>query len=377
MKTTQQPVVALLGRRDEPTDAVEEYCRYLGAALVAQGVLFDLKRVRWPDVGWPAALAELRRAARSWHDTNVLVQYTALAWSEHGFSSRFLRVLETLRVSGARITVVFHDAEPFSGSRIVDRVRRIVQTYVMRRALRFADRAVFPVDLETISWLNSMAPNACFIPIGPNLSIRKTDSPVRSDQANRRTRLPSIAVFTITGGNAGREETETIVDSVRYVAEQIGAIQLSVFGRGVEARETAIRDGLKGVPVELRLEGLLQPPQIQERLANSDILLFIRGAISSRRGSALAGVACGLPIVAYKGKETAAPITEAGLLLVPYAQAPDARQRQLNEALLRLLSDDRFRRELAERSRRAFELHFCWDSIAAQFRRLIDSMPTD
>ena len=25
--------IALLGRKDEPTDAVEEYCRYLSAAL--------------------------------------------------------------------------------------------------------------------------------------------------------------------------------------------------------------------------------------------------------------------------------------------------------------------------------------------------------
>ena len=28
-----QIVTALLGRKDEPTDAVEEYCRYLAAAL--------------------------------------------------------------------------------------------------------------------------------------------------------------------------------------------------------------------------------------------------------------------------------------------------------------------------------------------------------
>ena len=28
-------ILALLGRPDEPTDAVEEYCRYLGGALRA------------------------------------------------------------------------------------------------------------------------------------------------------------------------------------------------------------------------------------------------------------------------------------------------------------------------------------------------------
>jgi hypothetical protein len=30
--------LALLGRRDEPTDAVEKYCRYLGGELRADGL---------------------------------------------------------------------------------------------------------------------------------------------------------------------------------------------------------------------------------------------------------------------------------------------------------------------------------------------------
>ena len=33
-----QLVIALLGRRDEPTDAVEDYCRYLAEALATHGM---------------------------------------------------------------------------------------------------------------------------------------------------------------------------------------------------------------------------------------------------------------------------------------------------------------------------------------------------
>jgi hypothetical protein len=36
-------VIALLGRRDEPTDAVEEYCRYLGAALVEHSFNLEIR----------------------------------------------------------------------------------------------------------------------------------------------------------------------------------------------------------------------------------------------------------------------------------------------------------------------------------------------
>jgi hypothetical protein len=30
---SRQRIIAVLGRRDAPTDAVEEYCRYLGEVL--------------------------------------------------------------------------------------------------------------------------------------------------------------------------------------------------------------------------------------------------------------------------------------------------------------------------------------------------------
>ena len=32
-----QRIIALLGRKDRPTDAVEEYCHYLGQALMEHG----------------------------------------------------------------------------------------------------------------------------------------------------------------------------------------------------------------------------------------------------------------------------------------------------------------------------------------------------
>ena len=39
-------LIALLGRRDYPTDALEDYCTYLGKALKERGV--DLQLVRVP-----------------------------------------------------------------------------------------------------------------------------------------------------------------------------------------------------------------------------------------------------------------------------------------------------------------------------------------
>src|ERR1700682_1501817 len=72
-------IVALLGRRDEPTDAVEEYCRYLGTALLAHGLNFSYVRIPWAERGWSAALHEVTQKAAEWRGQWVCVQYTALA----------------------------------------------------------------------------------------------------------------------------------------------------------------------------------------------------------------------------------------------------------------------------------------------------------
>ena len=133
-----QRVIALLGRPDAPTDAVEEYCRYLGEALLAEGFELLIERVAWPDSGWTRAERALRHRAQGWRGAWVLVQYTALAWSARGFPLRFPRVLNILKTAGARVGVVFHDIGPFSGTRVIDKVRRRAQLRVMLKALHLS-----------------------------------------------------------------------------------------------------------------------------------------------------------------------------------------------------------------------------------------------
>src|SRR3974390_1802528 len=107
------PVFALLGRKDEPTDAVEEYCRYLSGALKAHDIQLDIRRVPWELHGWSASFEALRLMATQWRGRWVLVQYTALAWSARGFPHKALRVFDILKNAGARTGVVFHDVQPY------------------------------------------------------------------------------------------------------------------------------------------------------------------------------------------------------------------------------------------------------------------------
>jgi glycosyltransferase involved in cell wall biosynthesis len=354
---------ALLGRKDEPTDAVEEYCRYLAADLQAHDIQLGICRVSWEIHGWPDALRALRLQATKWRDTWVLIQYTALGWSARGFPQKVLHVLKILKSAGTRVGIVFHDVEPYPGTRLIDSVRRFDQVRTMRRALAVADLSIFTVPPERLSWLTAAPPNAVFVPVGPNLPI-----PTLPAASSQQDHVPTIGVFSITGGEAGARETEIILAAGRYAAKKIGKLHFSIFGRCAELRETELREGFRDLPVELSVEGVVEPSQVVQKLSDCDVLLFVRGPISSRRSSAIAGIACGLPVIAFSGSETAMPITDAGVVLVP----PD-RPDELNAALVRVLSDAAYRTDLAGRSRAAYQTHFGWPAIAARFTAFLNT----
>jgi glycosyltransferase involved in cell wall biosynthesis len=351
--------IALLGRQDHPTDAVEDYCRFLADALRVRGVDVKLERVPWAERGWQVALSELPVRAANWRGKWVLIQYTALAWSARGFPLRLIRVIKKLRDAGVRIAVVFHDGEPYSGARMVDEMRRRIQLHTMQRALHYAEVAVFTVALSTISWMGNPPSKAVLIPVGANLpaaALRSRSSVQRED------RPLSVAIFGITGGAAGDTEVAQIVAAMRFAAAKVGRLRLHAFGRNANAFESRLREALRGAAVDVQVEGMLPPEQIIEVLYDADALLFVRGAISSRRGSAIAGIACGLPVIAYSGRETAAPVTEAGVVLVP-----EGNDAELGEALARVLADREYRATLGERSRTAHAQFFSWDAIAMRY----------
>jgi glycosyltransferase involved in cell wall biosynthesis len=360
---SKQRIIALLGKRDAPTDAVEEYCRYLGEALKAHDYDLVLERVAWEQRGWRSALRSVRRRARGWRDAWVLLQYTALAWSARGFPLRFLRVLKILKTAGVRVGVVYHDVEPFAGNRVVDRLRRGTQLRTMREALAISDAAILTVPAKRLSWIKNQSAKTAFIPVGANLPI--------SSAASLRAHIASdgklsMVVFGITGGAAGKEEVERIVAAVRFAAQRAKNLRLIVMGRNSLTAEANLRKALSDTEVELQMLGVLSAEDVVRTLIVSDVLLFVRGPISTRRGSAIAGIACGLPVIAYEGSETAPPITEAGLAIF----SPQ-RKGDLGEVLLRVLQDEHYRTSLAQQSWVAQRQYFSWRAIAARYAEFL------
>lgn len=351
-------LIALLGKLERPTDGVEDYCHWLGRALSRTG--WDLESVclPWP-TGWIGALAWLWRESKNWQGRWVCVQYTAFSWSRSGLSLGLVPVLLILRHHGARCAVVLHDPGPCAGNRCIDRLRRSVQVPVLKMAYRLADRSIFTVDLAKAAWLSGNRDKAVFIPVGANLP---GTSPINLERTAVRNRPKEVAVFCFTGGQHARREAEDIAHAVKHAAKQTGPLRVVVLGKNAHLGEAPLREALANTGVELEVHGVLPAELVEQRLSQTDVQIFVRGGISTRRGSAIAGIACGLPVVAYSWRETGPPVTEAGVVLVP----SDDREALAN-ALTRVLTDDAHRAQLRRRSIGAREKHFSWEAIAAKY----------
>ena len=351
-----EKAILLLGRRDQPTDGVADYCENLSEAGLARGLMFETAQVHWAEKGWGPALTELRKAAAGWRDRWVLLQFTTLAWSRRGFPLRAPRVLSVLRQYSVRPGVVFHDFSPLPGSGIVGRAREYCHLRVLRQLYARSDLAIFTVPLNKIAWLPLRREKAIFIPVGANCP--EGTSAAREDSHG----VKAVAVYSITGGGRTSVEVADIGAALKRASKKAGRLRLILFGRGSREAEPALRSELADAQVEIESPGLLTPEEVSQALARADVLLFVRGQISSRRGSAIAGIASGLPIVCYAGPETAWPITEAGIVAVPLGD-----REALADALGTVLSDDAYRKTLAERSRHAHEKYFSWSAITERF----------
>ena len=357
--------VALLGRKDEPTDGVEDYCTFLGRALADCGVELRPVRVRWLKQGWLGALRELWRDAAGCRGRWVLLQYTALSWSRRGFPLGALAVLTVLRRRGVRCAVVFH--EPWSQGQTPGwrgRVRGACQDWVIRRLYRRATKAIFTNPLDNIPWLPKDDAKSAFIPIGANIPERVT----RRSGCTLEGRRKNVIVFGVTGAPAMSREVEEIAAVLRDACAALGSLRLVVIGRGaIEARDD-LATALASCDVELTVRGVLPAEEIAREFECADALLFVRGTMTPRRGSALAGIACGIPIVGYENGEISGPLKEAGIEWSPWRD-----RDSLARGLVRVLSDGSRWLELHERNLKAQQEHFSWTRIAERFCNVLDA----
>ena len=356
-------LILLQGKRDVPADGVQDYCEYLGKALEKRGVSVEIVRVDGVREGWLPTLRKVSKAGYNWRGCWVVLQYTAMAWSKRGFPLGAAAVLAMAKYHGARCGVVFHEPFSLGGSRVIDRIRGACQQWVIQKLHDMCETSVFPEPLETIRWLRRGDERAVFIPIGANVpdAVRASAQVHRNNSASK-----TVAIYCLSDPpNLHREITE-ISAAVRIATGDGTKLRVVFLGRGTSEARDEIWRAFDGIPVEASNFGIQNPEDVRGFLEGSDVMLCVRGPLYSRRGSALAGIACGLPIVGYSGAADGTPIAEAGVVLVPFGDV-----EALGFGLRQVLSDRGPAGMLREKSLQAYWRYFSWESIAEKFDRAL------
>ncbi len=357
-------LILLLGKRDTPADGVQDYCEYLAQALRRRGIETEIARVEWSSEGWMHALRKLRAQSAKWQSAWVVLQYTALSWSRHGFPLGALAVLRSLKRRNLLCAAVFHESRRQGGARLLGQVRGAFQDWVIRRIYSEVDVAIFADPLDEIEWLPADRNRAVFIPIGANLpEPRLPIQPSNNEPLETRT----VAIYCLSDPPYLYNELSDISKAIR-VAANGRKLRIVFLGRGTREAQGEISRAFDGTPAETTNLGMRDAREVSDALVSCDVMLCVRGEMNPRRGSAIAGITCGLPIVAYGTRNKAFPISEAGVRLVPYRDS-DA----LAANLMQVLSDAPLREQLRAANRAAQEKFFSWDTIADRMIQALNS----
>jgi len=348
-------LILLLGKRDTPADGVQDYCEYLAEALRRREIQTGIARVDWHSEGWVRALQKLSDQGAKWNGAWVILQYTALSWSRRGFPLGALAVLRSLRRQKLRCAVVFHESRRQGGAKLPAHVRGAFQDWVIRQIYNEVDVAIFADPLRRIEWLPPGRNHAVFIPIGANLPAPLWMAKVLNSQ---QSGTDTVAVYCLSDPPNLHNELRDISKAIR-VAAAGRKLHVVFLGRGTAEAQDEIARAFEGTSAMISNLGIQDAKAVRDTLMSSDVMLCVRGEMNPTRGSAIAGIVCGLPIVGYGTSEKAFPISEAGVRLVPYRDS-DA----LGTNLVEVLGDSRLRGQLGAASRAAHEKFFSWDTIA-------------
>lgn len=304
---------------------------------------------------------DLRRLGRAL-DSHAAPRRLLVQYVPHGFGPRAVNIgfclwlLKRARMSGDRVETIVH--EPFLEFAGTWRQRAAAAAQRLMTALL--------VGASSRVWVTIPAWEALWRPYAFGRRIRFEWLPVPSTipvvaDPSRTAEVRSQCVSPRDGLLVGHFGTYT-----QHIAEQLGRVLPALLsshadatalllGRGSEeARDRVLREhpSLAG---RIHATGLLAAGELSAHLAACDILLqpFTDG-VSSRRTSAMAGLAHGLAVATTSGRLTETLWAESGAV----ALAPAGDDAALIEVAARLLASDAERARLGAAARTLYRERF-------------------
>ena len=282
------------------------------------------------------------------HERVILVQYVPHGWGWHAMNLGFcLGLLWQGQVRREDVRVMFHEvAMPFALRPLRHGLQALVHR-VMAILLLSASRRVYvstPAWGEMLSRLSLGLCRPIWLPVPSN--IPRVDDPSAVQRA-RATLTEGgsdalvIGHFASFGGASG----DLLRESLAWLAEQRANLAILLLGHGATAFSAALLSRLDPrLGTRIRVQEDLDPRSLSIFLQACDLLLQpYPDGVTTRRGSTMAALANGVPLVTNLG-----PLSEqlwTDHQIAATAPKPDA--IQLAEAARALMDDPELGRRLA------------------------------
>jgi glycosyltransferase involved in cell wall biosynthesis len=356
-------LIILHGDRGAAIDGVRDHTRELAAALAASGprvatALLDA-RGRGPR-RWGRTWRALARLGPS---DAVVIQYSPFCWGRRGFAPGLPAMLAALRAMPRRPAIALLVHEPFvpmsSWRWMLMGAWQRFQLALLRISADVVFASIEPWARQLAAWPPRRPSH--HLPVGSNFPD------ARGRREGERRRL-GVTSETLVVACLGRDHPGWLRDHV------VGAVN-EIAGRGRPLRllnlggEAPALDGLAaGIAVET--PGLLEGDAFAARLAAADLFLLPTvDGVSTRRGSLMAALQHGLPVLAIDGELTDGVLRrDPGALVLVGVGDPAGFRREA----VRLAEDGETRAAVGAAGRRLYEREFDWSMTA---RRLLEALP--
>lgn len=346
---TVKRITLVIGTAEPGVDAIHDYSRRLAAALSVEGAVAEVVSMATDDI-----LDAARRGATD----AVVVQFNPFAFGRRGIAPGLVARLFRLRLQyrGVTVGVMCHETVGWLPGWTWRGVR---QLHRLQLGLILASADI--AWASTTEWLRELrrlgGRRATVLPVGSNLpDMRSERDVVRGEIGATHDRL---VVATFSTGHMSHQE-ELVAESVRRLAVHHDVLLLTL-GAG---RSPLAQDGVREV-----CPGLLEPAAVARLLAAADLYIcpYVDG-VSTRRGTVMAALQHGLPVVGTVGVSTA---PELRSFLGRYGVTTTSSTQTFADCVEASVAERDALCRHGERGRRLYETTYDWPVIA---RRLLSGL---
>lgn len=299
----------------------------------------------------------------------ILWQYIPQMYGRAGFNFAVPNAIRTLTKKRRQVTLAHEVAAPLSAW-----PHRAASAWAHRLQWQIIARHADAIGLSTEAWLirwlekhPGVTGKSVLIPSPSNIPIEPVAHDHRAEW-RRRCRWPEeTRILVYFGSVSPSKQFPWILDAWR-AARAHAPTALIVIGDRLEVETSGEERRF------LTVHSFLPSNDVSRALQAADLLAlpFSDGA-SERRGSFMAGLSHGLPVVSTIGSATGPTLQKSDA----FAAVPSNRPDLFTAKVAELLDDAKHRASLGQRGRALYERSYNWPTVISRLEALLGSSSTE